>query len=436
MFIPQEFIRKKRDDHPLSPEEIDAFVQGITDGSVTDAHISAFAMAVYFNGMSLEEKTRLTEAMRDSGETLTWADLPGPVVDKHSTGGVGDTVSLMLGPMLAACGAYVPMISGRGLGHTGGTLDKFESIPGYNVLPDTKRFKEVVRECGVAIIGQTAALAPADKRFYAVRDVTATVESIPLISASILSKKLAEGLDSLIMDVKVGSGAFMPTFEDSRTLARSIVDIANAAGVKTRAILTDMDQPLAHNAGNALEVKEAVEYLGGTRRNPRLHAVTMALGTAALIDAGLAADEAEATAKLEAALESGKALEVFARMVALLGGPEDFVARYTDYLPSAPIIRPVYAEKSGIVTAMDTIALGMAVVGLGGGRLKPTDTIDHSVGLEDFISLGVAVDPQTPLVTIHAQDEAGFEAARRRVIEAITIGETAPEVREVYEVIG
>ncbi len=432
MFIPQEFIRKKRDNQPLSREEIEAFVAGVTDGSVADAQIAAFAMAVFFNGMSLEEKTQLTVAMRDSGNTLAWPDLPGPVVDKHSTGGVGDTVSLMMGPMLAACGAYVPMISGRGLGHTGGTLDKFESIPGYNVLPDDALFKKVVRECGVAIIGQTASLAPADKRIYAVRDVTATVESIPLIAASILSKKLAEGIGTLVMDVKVGSGAFMPTYALSRELAESIVEIANGAGVTTRAILTDMNQPLASSAGNALEVREAVEYLTGIRRNPRLHAVTMALSAAALVDSGLAADEAEAAVRLEAVLSDGSALAKFSQMVAMLGGPVDFVEHYETYLPTAPIIRPVTAGASGIISAMDTTALGMAIVGLGGGRLRPEDTIDHSVGLEDIIPPGTAVTPDTPLMTIHARDERSFAEAERRVRAAIEIGESAPEIREVY----
>ncbi len=432
MFIPQEFIRKKRDNHPLTREEIEAFVAGVTDGSVADAQIAAFAMAVFFNGMSLEEKTQLTVAMRDSGNTLAWPDLPGPVVDKHSTGGVGDTVSLMMGPMLAACGAYVPMISGRGLGHTGGTLDKFESIPGYNVLPDDALFKKVVRECGVAIIGQTTSLAPADKRIYAVRDVTATVESIPLIAASILSKKLAEGIGTLVMDVKVGSGAFMPTYALSRELAESIVEIANGAGVTTRAILTDMNQPLASSAGNALEVREAVEYLTGIRRNPRLHAVTMALSAAALVDSGLAADEAEAAVRLEAVLSDGSALAKFSQMVTMLGGPADFIERYESYLPAASIIRPVTAGASGIISAMDTTALGMAIVGLGGGRLRPEDTIDHSVGLEDIIPPGTAVTPDTPLMTIHARDERSFAEAERRVRAAIEIGESAPEIREVY----
>lgn len=260
MFIPQEFIKKKRDNKALNKEEIEDFIKGVSDGSVANEQISAFSMAVYFNGMSLDEKTNLTLAMKNSGNTLSW-DLSGPIVDKHSTGGVGDVVSLMLGPMLAACGAYVPMISGRGLGHTGGTLDKLESIPNYNVLPSDSDFKNIVKDCGVAIIGQTSSLAPADKRIYSIRDVTATVESVPMISASILSKKLAEGLDTLIMDVKVGSGAFMPTYELSVELAKSIVEISKNAGVKTVALLTDMNQCLANNAGNALEVKEAVQYL-------------------------------------------------------------------------------------------------------------------------------------------------------------------------------
>ncbi len=436
MFIPQEFIRKKRDNQALSKEEIEAFIRGVTDGSIADAQIAAFAMAVYFNGMSLEEKTTLTLAMKDSGNTLSWEELDGPIVDKHSTGGVGDTVSLMLGPMLAACGAYVPMISGRGLGHTGGTLDKFESIPGYNVLPEDALFKKVVAECGVAIIGQTSSLAPADKRIYAVRDVTATVESIPLISASILSKKLAEGLDTLIMDVKVGSGAFMPSYALSKALAESIVEIATHAGVKTRAVLTDMNQPLAGNAGNALEVREAVEYLMNKQQNPRLHKVTMALCIPALIQTGLATDEADATQKLEASLSSGKALEIFGKMVSMLGGSADFCEHYDDYLPTAPIIQPLYAPNEGIITSMDTIAIGMSIVGLGGGRIRPSDRIDHSVGLEDIIDLGSTVDTKTPLCTIHAKDQASWEEAKRRILAAITVGDTAPETREIYEIIG
>ncbi len=434
MFIPQEFIRKKRDNIALSKEEINEFINGVMDGTVANEHISAFAMAVYFNDMNLEEKTDLTLAMKNSGNTLAW-DLDGPVIDKHSTGGVGDVVSLMLGPMLAACGAYVPMISGRGLGHTGGTLDKLESIPGYDVYPNDELFRKTVKECGVAIIGQTNSLAPADKKIYSIRDVTATVESVPMISASILSKKLAEGLEALVMDVKVGSGAFMPTHEKSIELAKCIVEIANNAGVKTVALLTDMNQCLANNAGNALEVKEAVEYLSGKSRNQRLHTVNMKLCSSALISAKLANDEKEAMQKLEEVLENKKALKVFSKMVTALGGPADFVEKYEQYLAKANVIKPICSDKEGVVESIDTIALGMAVVGLGGGRVKPSDKIDHSVGLENVISLGADITKDTPLCTIHAKDEKSFEEAKRRVLESIKIGNSKPQIQEIYEVI-
>ena len=327
MFLPQEIIRKKRDGFVLTDSEIQFFVQGITQNTITEGQIAALAMAVFFQGMTMPERIALTCAMRDSGSVLDWheLELPGPVLDKHSTGGVGDVVSLMLGPMVAACGGYVPMISGRGLGHTGGTLDKFDAIPGYQTSPLNAIFKKVVKEVGVAIIGQTSDLAPADKRFYATRDVTATVESIPLITASILSKKLAAGLEALVMDVKVGSGAFMPTYEQSEELAKSIVAVANGAGCRTTALLTDMNQVLASSAGNAVEVREAVRYLTGAYRHPRLHEVTMALCTEMLLSGGLAANEQEARTKLQQVLDNGKAAETFARMVAALGGPADFV---------------------------------------------------------------------------------------------------------------
>ncbi len=435
MFIPQEFIRKKRDNIPLSREEIEEFIKGVTDGSVANEHISAFAMAVYFNGMSLDEKTDLTLAMRDSGNTLKW-DFDAPVVDKHSTGGIGDVVSLMLGAMLASCGVYVPMISGRGLGHTGGTLDKLESIPGYNVLPEDELFKRVVKECGVAIIGQTSSLAPADKRIYAVRDVTATVESIPMISASILAKKLAEGLDVLVMDVKVGSGAFMPTYELSKELAKSIVDIANFAGVKTEAILTDMNQSLAYNAGNALEVYEAVEYLMNKRKNPRLHEVTMTLCESALIQSKVCKSAQEARSMLEYSIESGRALEIFGKMSHMLGAPVDFIEKYQSYLPKANFIRDVYPKREGVVEYIDAVALGMSIVTLGGARIKPSDKIDHSVGLENIVNLGEKVDKNRPLATIHAKDEESFKEAEKRVLEAIKIGEKAPSIGLIYEKIG
>ena len=435
MFIPQEFIRKKRDNKPLSKEEIEEFIKGVSNGSVANEHISAFAMAVFFNGMSLDEKTNLTLAMKNSGNTLSW-NLNGPIVDKHSTGGIGDVVSLMLGSMLAVCGLYIPMISGRGLGHTGGTLDKLESIPGYNVFPNDELFKKVVKECGVAIIGQTSSLAPADKRIYSIRDVTATVESVPMISASILSKKLAEGLDTLVMDVKVGSGAFMPTYDLSRELAQSIVEIANNAGVKTEAILTDMNQCLAYSAGNAIEIKEAVEYLQNRRKNPRLHVVNMELCISALLNSGVVTSREKANSMLEDSLSSGKALEVFAKMVSMLGGPNDFCENYDKYLPKANIIRPIFTQNKGFVESMDAIAIGMSVVGLGGGRIRPEDKIDHSVGLENIINLAQKVDEKTPIAIIHAKDENSFAEAKKRVLDAIKIGNNIPELKEIYEVIG
>ena len=435
MFIPQEFIRKKRDNIILQKEEINEFIKGVCDGSVANEHNSAFAMAVYFNGMNLEERTELTIAMKNSGNTLKWDGFDAPIVDKHSTGGVGDMVSLMLGPLLATFGLYIPMISGRGLGHTGGTLDKLESIPNYNVLPSDELFRQTVKECGIAIIGQTSSLAPADKRIYSIRDTTATVESIAMISASILAKKLAEGIDTLVMDVKVGSGAFMPTYDLSKQLAQSIVDIANNAGVKTKAILTDMNQCLAYNAGNALEIEETVLYLQNIRKNPRLHEVTMSLCEVVLIDNNIAKDKKEARAKLEENLCNGKALEVFSKMVHKLGGPSNFCENHKKYLKKANIIEDIYAPKEGIIESMDVIKMGMSIVSLGGGRIKSSDVIDHSVGLENIIALGEKVDKNQVIATIHAKDRDSFNEAKQRVLKAITIGQNKPEIKEIYEII-
>lgn len=295
MFLAQEIIRKKRDGHALSDEEIRFFINGIRDNTISEGQIAALAMTIFFHDMSMPERVSLTMAMRDSGTVLDWKslDLNGPIVDKHSTGGVGDVTSLMLGPMVAACGV-IPMISGRGTGHTGSTLDKLEAIPGFDIFPDDNRFRDIIKDVGVAIIGQTSSLAPADKRFYATRDITATVDSIPLITASILAKKLAEGLDALVMDVKVGSGAFMPTYELSAALAEAIVGVSNGAGVRTTALLTDMNQVLASSAGNAVEVREAVQFLTGEYRNPCLFDVTMALCVEMLISGKLAKDDADA----------------------------------------------------------------------------------------------------------------------------------------------
>src|SRR5690349_21386448 len=357
VFLPQEVIVRKRDSVVLTKGEIGNFITGLTAGSVSHAQAAAFAMAVYFRDMNLAERVALTEAMRDSGTVLDWSELDGPVVDKHSTGGVGDNVSLMLAPILAACGVFVPMISGRGLGHTGGTLDKFDSIPGYTTQPDNDLFRKVTKEAGCAIIGQTADLAPADKILYSIRDVTGTVENVSLITASILSKKLAAGLHALILDVKTGSGAFMPTLEKSRELAESLVDVANGAGTKTAALITDMNEPLATAAGNALEIRNAVDFLTGKHRDPRLMEVTLALCAAALELTGF---DGNARHAAHAALSTGKATEHFSKMVALLGGPTDFVERMDEHLAPAPIVRDVFAAGVGTVTAIDTRGVGMA----------------------------------------------------------------------------
>ncbi|MFG6179499.1 thymidine phosphorylase [Halomonas sp. THAF12] len=426
--LPQEAIRAKRDGQPLPVATIRELVQGITDGSLSDAQVGALAMAIYLQGMDTAETVALTEATRDSGEVLDWAglDLPGPVLDKHSTGGVGDLVSLVLGPWVAACGGHVPMISGRGLGHTGGTLDKLEAIPGYSVTPDTATFRRLVKDVGVAIIGQTGSLAPADKRLYGVRDVTATVESLPLIVASILGKKLACGLDALVMDVKVGSGAFMPTPEASRELAESIAEVASQAGTPTTALLTDMSQPLAPCAGNAVEVREALAVLTGKRRGGRLLEVTRSLAAEMLLAGGLAADRDAALSRLDERLASGAAAERFARMVAGLGGPADLLERPGHYLPEAPVSRQVRAPRDGYLGAFDTRALGMAVVELGGGRRAPTDAIDPAVGLSEIAALGTRLAAGEPLARIHARSESDAERAERQLLAALELGETPP----------
>lgn len=425
MFLPQETIRNKRDKKPLTKNEIQEFVKGITDNSVSEAQIAAFTMAIFLNGMSREECVNLTLSMRDSGRIMEWKhlNLNGPVVDKHSTGGVGDTVSLMLGPLFAATGAYNPMISGRGLGHTGGTLDKLASIPGYNPFPSPELLAKTVQEAGTAIIGQTADLAPADKRIYAARDVTATVESIPLITASILSKKLAGGLDSLVMDVKTGSGAFMPTPELSLALAESIVAVGTGAGLSISALLTDMNQSLAPAAGNALEVQCAINYLTGKNIPKRLHEVTIALCAEGLVSSNLAHNLTEARQNLEKALASGLAAEKFARMVSLLGGPSDLLEHPERHLAKAPFIKDFIATKDGRITSFDTRSLGLAVVALGGGRLRSDQIIDPAVGLTNIVELGSKVAKGDSLLTIHAQTEDQFFTAQRIIQEAITIND-------------
>ena len=425
--LPQEVIRRKRDGAALRREEVQHFIAGLTSGSVSEGQVAAFAMAVFFRGMSREEAVGLTLAMRDSGTVLQW-DLPGPVVDKHSSGGIGDNLSLMLAPMLAACGLYVPMISGRGLGHTGGTLDKLDSIPGYVTQPELDLFRKVTREAGCAIIGQTADLAPADKRLYGIRDVTATVESIPLITASILSKKLAAGLQHLVLDVKTGSGAFMATMEEASGLAESLVAVANGAGLKTTALITDMDEPLAPCAGNVLEVAHACEVLLNRRTEPRVMEITLALGAELLLSAGIAADAAAAREKLRATLTSGTAAEHFGRMVRALGGPADFLPRHESHLAAASITRAVHADQEGTVSSIRMRDLGLAVIELGGGRRVASDKIDHRVGLSQLLGKGARADRATPLCLVHAADEAAFARAAEIVKNAYVLGEV-PDAR-------
>ncbi|GLQ17441.1 thymidine phosphorylase [Maritalea porphyrae] len=418
VFLPQEVIAKKRDGEKLSREEILYFIAGLNNGTVKHEQAAALAMAIYFQNMDLEERISLTEAMRDSGEVLDWSDFDGPILDKHSTGGVGDNVSLMLAPIWAAVGANVPMISGRGLGHTGGTLDKFDAIPGYTTSPDNALFRQVVREVGCAIIGQTTDLAPADKIMYGIRDVTATVENVSLITSSILSKKLAAGLDALVLDVKVGTGAFMRTADDADELANSLVKVANGAGVKTSALITDMNEPLASAAGNALEVRNAVEFLSGAHQDNRLLDVTIELAALGLGLAGLESDMDTARSKCLNALNSGAAAEKFGQMVSLLGGPVDFVENYDNHLPVAPIVRDVFAEREAQVRAIDAKGVGMAVVVLGGGRKTPTDQLDYAVGFDQIAPIGTNLSKDVPIARLHAADEASAAEASARLRHA------------------
>jgi thymidine phosphorylase len=424
--LPQEIIRIQRDGGALSVAQIQAFVQGLVDGSWDNSQVGAMAMAILLRGMGRDAAVALTRAMTQSGEVLAWgdADLHGPILDKHSTGGVGDKVSLMLAPIVAACGGVVPMISGRGLGHTGGTLDKLEALPGYGVTPDRARLLRTLREAGCAIVGASTALAPADRRLYAIRDVTATVESVPLITASILSKKLAAGLQGLVLDVKVGSGAFTPTLEQARVLARSLVDVAQGAGLPARALITDMGQVLGTTAGNALELQETLDYLSGAAREPRLHEVTLALAAQMLHLGGLAGSVQAGRAQAQAALDSGAAAERFARMVALLGGPADVFADAG--LATAPVQVDVPAPHAGMLSAADVRALGLAVVALGGGRQRPGEAIDMRVGLSHLLPLGRVVQAGEPLARVHAASASAAQQAVAAIAAAFTLSPSAP----------
>jgi thymidine phosphorylase len=437
-WLPQETIRAKRDGGELDARELAAIARGLADGGLSDAQVGAFAMAVQWRGMTPTECAAFTLALRDTGEILDWRreSLPGPVIDKHSTGGVGDLVSLALGPMLAACGGFVPMIVGRGLAHTGGTRDKLESIPGYASRPAPERVREAVRAAGVAIIGAGERIAPADRRLYAIRDVTATVDCLPLIVASILSKKLAAGLDALVLDIKRGNGAVLPEAERGRELAAAMRATAAESGLKLSALSTDMSEPLARSAGNALEVLEAIALVRSEAADPRLLEVTLALGAEVMMLAGLARDAATARESLRVALASGAAAERFARMVAALGGPADLLERPTAYLPRVPVVRDVPAPESGTITAIDTRAVGYAVVRLGGGRTSPGQSIDHAVGFDRLLPRGARIERGAALARVHAASAERATEATEALQRAFTIGAGAAAAPPLVERIG
>lgn len=426
-----DVIRTKRDGGELSDEQIQFFVDGLANNSIPAEQVSALAMAIFLNSMTFEEAGKLTIGMAASGTVLDWRkeDLGGPVVDKHSTGGVGDKVSFLLAPIAAACGCYVPMISGRGLGHTGGTTDKAEAIPGYNATPDFDLFRKTVKEVGCAIIGQTEDLAPADRRFYSIRDVTGTVESVPLITASILSKKIAAGLQGLVMDVKVGSGAFMDTPARAQELASSIIATAASAGLKTHALITDMNEVLGQTAGNALEIEESMRYLRNEVREPRLDDVVLSLCAEMLLVGGIESARDVARARCEEAVSSGQAAEIFGRMVAALGGPKDFLENYDTHLQKAPIVRPIHGD--GVVVEVDTRAVGNAIIELGGGRRQVGEKLNLSVGFSEIAPLGAELSADRPLAVVHAASESDADRAAENILKACKTAASAPPERPV-----
>jgi thymidine phosphorylase len=432
MHLPQNIIRQKRNKQALTKDEIQCFVDGLKSGDFTDAQVGSMAMAIWLNDMTTDEVVNLTMAMRDSGTVVNWHNkLDKPIVDKHSTGGVGDKVSLMLAPIVAACGANVPMIAGQGLGHTGGTVDKLEAIPGFNVRPSLSEFQTTVKQQGTAIISQTKDLAPADKRLYSIRDVTSTVESIPLITASILSKKLAAGLESLVMDVKVGNGAMMADIESAQALAHSIVSVANGAGTPTQAVITDMNQPLGTTVGNALEIQETIDYLTGKYREPRLHEVTITLAARMLLTSKIASNIQQATDLAESALASGKAAEIFGEMITAMGGPADLMSNGENFLPKANIIKTITTSQSGYISTMDTRAIGMALVEMGGGRVDHNQSLDYSVGFSDIKPKGTKVATGDVIAIVHAKDEDQAAIAIKQYLTAVEISATVVNVEPV-----
>lgn len=425
--FPQHVIARKRDGEVLTPAEIAAFVRGATEGTWADYQLTAMLMAIFLRGMTAEETAAYTAAMMRSGVVADLSHVPGIKVDKHSTGGVGDTVSLPLAAMVAACGVPVPMISGRGLGHSGGTLDKLEAIPGFNVNLSLDEYRAQVARIGCALIGQTRDLAPADKKLYALRDVSATVECIPLICGSIMAKKLAEGIDALVLDVKFGRGAFMKDQAEARELAQAMVAIGVAMGKNVRALLTAMDQPLGRCVGNAVEVAESIACLRG--EGPAdLMEVTFALGAEMLVLGGVAGDLAAAQTQLERVVADGSALAKFGEIVAAQGGDARVIDDPTGVLPSAAQQVPLVAAKAGYVTDVDAMGVALAAVRLGAGRVRVEDVVDPAVGVTALVKVGERVEVGQPLCVVHANDDDAWAEAEVRLRDAISVGEVAPVV--------
>ena len=435
--IPQEIIRKKRDKLSLTEEEVKLFINGLTDNSFSDAQIAAMSMAIFQNGMTDEETVWMTHAMKNSGDTLEWQDIVDSdlVCDKHSTGGVGDKTSLILAPILAACDLFVPMISGRGLGHTGGTLDKFDSIPGYNTKPDIDVFRQVVKDVGCAIIGQTSNLAPADKKLYSIRDTVGTVESLPLITSSILSKKIASGLKTLVLDVKVGNGSFNSTLEIAQNLAYSLVNVAKGAGLECEAILTDMNQVLGRSAGHSLEVKECIEYLISNKRDPQLEIVTNELTSSILMMIKKITKE-ESVKQINTVLDNGKAAEKFERMIHALGGSKSFLNTYEKELSNNMYAKDINLGKQGWIKEIKTRELGLLLIELGGGRKQVDDKINYHVGYDNVLGVGESIDGSTPVIKVSANSKDDFDKVKNSIINCFVVSDQeVKKSQNIYEVI-
>lgn len=437
MFLTKELIRKKRDKEELTKAEIDFFIKGVVDNSITNEQISSLAMAIFFNDLTHNERKYLTLAMRDSGSVINFENLDDkPIIDKHSSGGVGDLVSIVLAPLVASCGVYMPMIAGKGLGHTGGTVDKLMSIPNYNVFLSIDEFKRVTKATGCSIIGQTSSLAPADRKIYSIRDTTGTVESIPLIASSILSKKLASGINYLTMDVKVGNGAFMNDIKNAKALAQCIYEIANSCNVKTGVLITDMNESLAKNVGNSLEIKESVDFLLNKSIDKKLKDITFALATQMLMLTQIVKTKEEALIKLEQAISSGSAAEVFNKMVFMQSGIKDFVSKYETLLPTSTYKKDIFLAKEGYVSQINTRELGLCLVEMGGGRKIANESLDLSCGLENVLKIGERIDKKIPFLTLHYNKKEDFDKISTMLNSIVKVDENKDnciKIKNIYE---